>query len=130
MRDTTVRRIDFPFPEEIDPVSIPGQPEASVGLLGLSLLLPYLEPYLIRSMKAARKHVKSLACKPEWVERYGDRAGRRARQREDRGSVQRNFPPKLPRTYRPGYTPDRPHFSEDMQAVARAYSERADGILS
>ncbi len=57
MQDITVRRMAFEFPDEIDPVFIPGQPEESYSIIGLSLLLPYLEPYLIRTMKAAKPHV-------------------------------------------------------------------------
>lgn len=50
--------MDFQFPEEIDPVFVEGEPEQSFAMVGLSLLLPYLEPYLIRSMKQARKLVR------------------------------------------------------------------------
>lgn len=53
----TVRRIDFAFPEHIDPVIFEGRPEESYVLVGISLLLPYLEPYLIRTMREARKRV-------------------------------------------------------------------------
>jgi predicted metal-dependent hydrolase len=45
------------FPEVLDPLIIEGEPEMSYAFVGLSLLLPYLEPYLIRSMKAARPQV-------------------------------------------------------------------------
>src|SRR5262249_45636133 len=41
----------------LDPVVIEGCPEESYVLVGLSLLLPYLEPYLIRSMNVAKPHV-------------------------------------------------------------------------
>jgi predicted metal-dependent hydrolase len=58
MLDTiTVRKMPFDFPDEIDPVFIEGDPEASFGLIAGSLLLPYLEPYLIRSMRAAMEHI-------------------------------------------------------------------------
>lgn len=49
--------MEFDFPDEIDPVFVPGEPEQSFFLIGLSLLLPYLEPYLIRTMKEAKPHV-------------------------------------------------------------------------
>lgn len=52
-----VRRMNFEFSTDIDPVFIAGQPEESYTNLALSLLLPYLEPYLIRSMRAARPKV-------------------------------------------------------------------------
>ncbi len=59
MQDITIRHMDFGFPEELDPIVIPGQPEESYRALGLSLLLPFLEPYLIRTMKEARKHIQA-----------------------------------------------------------------------
>jgi predicted metal-dependent hydrolase len=58
MLDTiTVRHMPFEFPEEIDPVFIENDHQRSFAFVAGSLLLPYLEPYLIRSMKAAEKHV-------------------------------------------------------------------------
>ncbi len=58
MLDTiTVRQMPFEFPDEIDPVFIEGNHERSFAFIAGSLLLPHLEPYLIRSMKAAQKHV-------------------------------------------------------------------------
>lgn len=57
MHDITVRQMDFHFPDELDPVVVPGEPEESFQLVAFSLLLPYLEPYLIRTMKEARKRV-------------------------------------------------------------------------
>ena len=57
MHDITVRQMDFTFPEDIDPVCVEGEPEESYGSIGFSLLLPYLEPYLIRTMKQAKSHV-------------------------------------------------------------------------
>lgn len=58
MLDTmTVRHMPFEFPDEIDPVFIDGDHEQSFRFIAGSLLLPHLEPYLIRSMKAAQKHV-------------------------------------------------------------------------
>jgi hypothetical protein len=47
----------FTFPEHLDPVVMEGFPEESYFFVGVSLLLPYLEPYLIRTMREARKRV-------------------------------------------------------------------------
>lgn len=55
--DITVRRVSFDFPDALDPVVAPGQPEESFANVGMSLLLPHLEPYLIRSMTAARPQI-------------------------------------------------------------------------
>lgn len=58
MLDTiTVRQMAFEFPHDIDPVFIDGDHKQSFGFIAGSLLLPYLEPYLIRSMRAAEQHV-------------------------------------------------------------------------
>ncbi len=53
----TVRRMDFNLPERLDPVVLEGRPEESYLFVGISLLLPYLEPYLIRTMREARPRV-------------------------------------------------------------------------
>jgi uncharacterized protein len=55
--EITIRRMVFSFPDGIDPILVEGHPEESYLYVGLSLLLPYLEPYLVRTMRAARGHV-------------------------------------------------------------------------
>ncbi|HIE89496.1 MAG TPA: metal-dependent hydrolase [Pseudomonadales bacterium] len=58
MLDTmTVRKMPFEFPDEIEPDFMDGDHERSFSFIAGSLLLPHLEPYLIRSMRAAEKHV-------------------------------------------------------------------------
>ena len=58
MLDTiTVRKMPFEFPDQIEPDFMDGDFERSFSFIAGSLLLPHLEPYLIRSMKAAEKHV-------------------------------------------------------------------------
>lgn len=47
------RRIPFEFPDDISPHWIPGQPELSHMMSGASLTMPYLEPFLIRTMREA-----------------------------------------------------------------------------
>ncbi|MEZ4379846.1 MAG: metal-dependent hydrolase [Nannocystaceae bacterium] len=54
----TIRTMRFELPEELDPLLIPGEPEESYLLAGLSLVLPYLEPYLIRTMNAAKGRLR------------------------------------------------------------------------
>ena len=79
MHDITVRRIEFDFPEDIDPVCVDGNPKDSYALISFSLLLPYLEPYLIRTMRAAKKRVTD----PELVkdlERFSAQEGQHYRQ--------------------------------------------------
>ena len=57
MDTITVRQMPFEFPDEIDPVFVAGDYRQSFSIIAGSLLLPHLEPYLIRSMKAAEPHV-------------------------------------------------------------------------
>ena len=58
MGTITVRRLALEFPDDLDPVLVEGCPEESYMHVGISLLLPHLEPYLIRSMKRAKEHVR------------------------------------------------------------------------
>ena len=57
MDTITVRQMPFEFPNEIESAFIPGEPELSFQLIAGSLLLPYLEPYLIRSMRTAKDKI-------------------------------------------------------------------------
>ena len=58
MLDTiTVRQMPFEFPDEIDPVFIDDDHQQSFAFIAGSMLLAHLEPYLVRSMRAAEKHV-------------------------------------------------------------------------
>jgi predicted metal-dependent hydrolase len=53
MPDITVRKIRFDFPDSFDLDGSDEQVSSSLFTLGLSLTMPYLEPYLIRTMKVA-----------------------------------------------------------------------------
>jgi len=69
----------FEHSSGIDPVIVAGQPERSFYYLGLSLLLPYLEPYLIRSMRAALERTDDAALADE-IERFNAQEGQHYRQ--------------------------------------------------
>jgi hypothetical protein len=79
--ETKVRRLHFDFPARIDPMLVPGQPELSYALVSLSLLLPYVEPYLIRTMSRARHHVSDPALRAEVIA-FNGQEGQHARQHE------------------------------------------------
>jgi len=79
VHDITIRQMPFEFPAELDPMVIPGQPEESYGIVGLSLLLPYLEPYLIRTMKEARKHVEDADLRAD-IDAFNAQEGQHYRQ--------------------------------------------------
>ena len=53
----TPRRIPFEFPDDLDPQWKPGDPEFSAMVNGASLVMPYLEPFLIRTMREALPQV-------------------------------------------------------------------------
>jgi predicted metal-dependent hydrolase len=95
MQDITVRKMEFEFPEQVDPVFIEGSPEESYSLIGLSLLLPYLEPYLIRTMKVAKKQLTD----PDLIadlERFSAQEGHHFRQHVlFNAAIQRQGFPKL-----------------------------------
>lgn len=55
MADITVRKMDFPFPDDVPLVADTSSLERSMGNLGLSFTLPHLEPYLIRTMRVGVK---------------------------------------------------------------------------
>lgn len=55
--DILVRRIPFAFDEGIDPVWHPQQPEWSHMINGGSLTMPYLEPFLIKTVREALSQV-------------------------------------------------------------------------
>ncbi len=53
MADITVRKVKFEFPDELDDV-LPGDDLVwETYLVAFSLTMPYLEPYLIRTLRAA-----------------------------------------------------------------------------
>ena len=53
MSDINVRKIVFDLPEDVDMVFVEDDPEMSYTFLGTWFMLPYLEPYLMRSINAA-----------------------------------------------------------------------------
>jgi predicted metal-dependent hydrolase len=56
-----VRRLRLALPDRVPLNIVPDDPFLSRMLVGLSLLMPYLEPYLVRTMHAAKAHVKDAA---------------------------------------------------------------------
>ena len=52
-----VRQFAFEFPDDLDPIWIPGQVVRSHLLNGLSLTMPYLEPYLVKTNREASEHI-------------------------------------------------------------------------
>jgi predicted metal-dependent hydrolase len=59
MPDILVRHLQFDFEEDkdVDAEIIPGDPEMSFFMVGLSVILPYLEPHLVKHMIAGQKRI-------------------------------------------------------------------------
>ncbi len=51
-RDLPVRRVRMEYPEDFDPAWIKGNPEFAYAANGVSLMMPYYEPYFIRSIRS------------------------------------------------------------------------------
>ncbi|MFT4595774.1 MAG: putative metal-dependent hydrolase [Paracrocinitomix sp.] len=58
MTTITVRRPNFEWPPDLPVLPVPSDPSRSCELVALSFTLPYLEPYLIRTMRVAAKQVE------------------------------------------------------------------------
>jgi predicted metal-dependent hydrolase len=74
MADITVRRIRFAFDDPVDFDVSDERLGAILGPLALSLTMPYLEPYLMRSMKAALKEIRDPAL-AEDARRFSQQEG-------------------------------------------------------
>ena len=56
-QDIVIRKFAFEFPDDLDPYWVPGKHVRSHLFNGLSLTMPYLEPYLIKSTQAAAEFI-------------------------------------------------------------------------
>ncbi len=60
-----MRKIPFDFPDDIDPVWNPGHHEWSHMINGVSLTMPYLEPFLIATLREAANEIDDPAVLEE-----------------------------------------------------------------
>lgn len=65
MATITIRRPDFEWPTDLPVLPLPSDPSRSCELVALSFTLPYLEPYLIRTMRVAAKQVEDPELRAE-----------------------------------------------------------------
>ncbi|WP_408591800.1 metal-dependent hydrolase [Novosphingobium sp.] len=65
METMTVRRMQFAFKPDMDPVFIKDDPDMSFMFLGAWMMLPYLEPFLIRTMRDALPQVRDEQLKED-----------------------------------------------------------------
>jgi predicted metal-dependent hydrolase len=71
--------MDFKFPPEMRAEIVDSDPERSYWLVGVSLTLPYVEPYLIRTMQEAKKRLTDPA-QIDAVERFCAQEGQHFKQ--------------------------------------------------
>ena len=57
----TIRKFAFDFPSDLDPQWIPGNPVRAHFFNGVSLTMPYLEPFLVKTMREASEHISEPA---------------------------------------------------------------------
>ena len=57
MSEILVRKVDFEFPEDTDLYAIPSMPRVSLYIAAFSLTMPYLEPFLVKTMREASEHI-------------------------------------------------------------------------
>ena len=53
----TVRKVDFNFPDDINLYLVPSKPELSLYIAAFSLIIPYVERYIIKTMLKAKGQV-------------------------------------------------------------------------
>lgn len=56
--EIVIRAFNFDFPDDLSPIWAPNAVVRSHMFNGFSLTMPYLEPYLIKSMQAAAHHIQ------------------------------------------------------------------------
>ena len=59
VEEIVIRDFNFDFPDDLDPVWIPGKRVRSHMFNGLSLTMPHLEPFLVKTGRETAKHVES-----------------------------------------------------------------------
>ncbi len=92
MHDIAIRKMNFDFPPDMDLVFLPDDPELSYTFVGAWFMLPYLEPYLIRSINAAIDQVKSPEQQEE-IRRFVQQEAHHYRQHAKANTVIRQLKP-------------------------------------
>lgn len=70
-----VRAFNFEFPDDLDPIWAPGRVVRSLLFNGLSLTMPYLEPFLVKTMREAAGQISE----PQLLQDVRDFNGQEAR---------------------------------------------------
>lgn len=113
MEEMTVRRMAFEFTPDMDRVFIKNDPKMSFTFLGAWIMLPYLEPYLIRTMRDALPHITSDKLKAE-LKRFCAQEGEHFKQHAKANDIIRSL--------HPSYEALRP-LEEELDAELKAFSK-------
>lgn len=92
MTPMTVRRMHFDFTPDMERVFVKSDPEVSTLFLGTWMMLPYLEPYLIRSMRQALPHITDPALKED-LKRFCAQEGEHYKQHAQANELIRGLVP-------------------------------------
>lgn len=87
-----IRRMDFEFPENTDLVFVEDDPELSYLFVGSWMMLPYLEPFLIRTVQAALPQITDPTLKEEGI-RFCAQEGQHFRQHQKLNDVVKKVHP-------------------------------------
>ena len=90
-----IRRMNFEFHEDMDLVFIEGDPAMSYYFIGAWMMLPYLEPYLIRTMQAALEKTTDPELKADML-RFCAQEGQHFRQHARANEVVKRIHPAGP----------------------------------
>ena len=75
----TTRRVRFAWPEDLDPMWTPDEPEFAVAANAVSLLMPHAEPYVVASVRAAIAELaQDPSADPDLLDRARAYAGQEA----------------------------------------------------
>lgn len=91
-----VRRMNFEFTDDMELVFIEDDPRLSYFFLGSWMMLPYLEPYFIRTMQAAMEVVTDPALRED-MKRFCAQEGQHYRQHAKANEIIRRRHPAGPR---------------------------------
>ncbi len=89
MNEIPVRSMPFEYPDDVELMFVKGDPISSYGFLGASMTLPYIEPYMIRTMREGLKQVTDPDIK-EAMTRFSQQEGHHYRQHQKLNEVIRS----------------------------------------
>jgi predicted metal-dependent hydrolase len=92
MENMMIRRMDFAFQSDMDLVFIKDDPDMSFMFLGAWMMLPYLEPFLIRTMRDALPHIRDAKLKED-LKRFCAQEGEHFKQHAKANDLIRSLHP-------------------------------------